>query len=100
MRFWQTDSKTSQVANLLLPLALTAFLPSTSAFKCLLTASSITYDLNPLGDLRTANSETDTPPTKSAARLRMDLCGKGVGSEDEIDDEDQVGSARVHHVHK
>lgn len=73
-----------------LPLALLPLLPLSSAFKCLLTASDITYDITPLGTLRTTDSETDTPPTRSAARVRMDLCGEGVGLEDDTEDEDQV----------
>lgn len=73
-----------------LPLLPLGLLPLSSAFKCLLTASDITYDISPLGNLRTTDSETDTPPTRSAARVRMDLCGKGVGQEDGVEDEDQV----------
>lgn len=53
--------------------------------------SDIPYDLSPLGGLRTAESETPTPPTRSAARIRMDMCGNGVGEEEGVEGEDQVG---------
>jgi hypothetical protein len=76
--------------QLSLPLALLPLFPVSAAFKCVLTASSVTYDLTSLGGLHTANSETDTPPTRSAARVRVDLCGRGVGAEDDVEDEDQV----------
>jgi hypothetical protein len=71
-------------------LRLLPLLSLAAAFECSFTANGVSYDLNPLGNVRTASSRTDTPPTQSEARLRMALCGDGVGREDGLADEDQV----------
>lgn len=69
-----------------------AFLPLIAAFDCSITASSISYDLSPLTGLRTASKDSSTPPTTSEAKVSMNLCAaEGLGKEDGVADEDQVG---------
>ena len=75
-------------------LRLLPLLSLAAAFECAFTANGVSYDLTPLGGVRSASSRTDTPPTQSEARLRMDLCGDGVGREDGLADEDQVHSRK------
>ncbi len=84
---------------LLALLLLTLFPGPTLAFDCrpTLPASSgrakQAFDLTPLDGLRSAHKETDTPPTRSRATVRMRLCGEeGVGRDEQLADEDQVRS--------
>lgn len=71
------------------------FFTLATAFDCKFTASGVNYDLSPLGGLRTASSRTETPPTQNEARVRLELCGDGVGKEDGLEDEDQVSGGAV-----
>lgn len=69
-----------------------AFLPLVAAFDCSITAFSISYDISPLAGLRTASKDSSTPPTTSEVKVSMNLCGgEGLGKEDGVADEDQVG---------
>lgn len=66
------------------------------AFDCAFQASSIDYDLKPLGGLRTSSKENPTPPTTSEGKVFMDLCGEnGIPKEDDVADEDQVGPRTI-----
>jgi hypothetical protein len=60
-------------------------------FSCKQTVDGKDYDLGPLGGLREVSKESDTPPSKTIARVRMDLCSEdGVQKEDGVDEKDQV----------
>jgi hypothetical protein len=82
-----------------LPVLLLATLSTVSAFDCKLTLPSLdrskpdeVFDLNPLSGQRSASKETDTPPTKNEAVVKMQLCGDdGVEKDDKLSEEDQVG---------
>lgn len=68
-----------------------ASLSAAQAFSCKQTINGKDYDLGPLGGLREVSKESDTPPTKTIARVRMDLCSEdGVSKEDGVDEKDQV----------
>ena len=84
------DRPVSRPLDMFAILRLLPLLSLAAAFECAFTANGVSYDLKPLGGVRSASSRTDTPPTQSEARLRMDLCGDGVGREDGLADEDQV----------
>ncbi|BEI84273.1 hypothetical protein CcaverHIS002_0408770 [Cutaneotrichosporon cavernicola] len=69
----------------LLPLA---FIPLAAAWSCDAIPSTGDLDLSSLGGVKVATKETETPPTKNTARVRIDLCGK-LSKEDGVKDEDQ-----------
>lgn len=52
--------------------------------------SSRHFDLTALDGVRSSIKETDTPPTKSEAKVKMSLCGDdGIGNDDTLAEEDQ-----------
>ncbi|KAL7424398.1 type II membrane protein [Cryptotrichosporon argae] len=72
------------------PLALLIPPALAHAFSCAVSTGPVTYDLDPLRGLRRASRESSTPPTRSEARVLLDLCAEGgVGREDGVSDEDQ-----------
>lgn len=85
------DSMRLRLRGVCTAAAALAFVPwAIAAFSCEVSESGISYDLRPLGGLRTAVRESDTPPSKSEARADLDLCGNGLPREDGISDQDQA----------
>ncbi|GMK57085.1 hypothetical protein CspeluHIS016_0309250 [Cutaneotrichosporon spelunceum] len=58
------------------------------AWTCDAIPSAGNLDLSSLGGAKEAKKETETPPTRNTARVRLDLCGK-LSKEDGVQDEDQ-----------
>jgi hypothetical protein len=68
-------------------------LSAAQSFSCNPTVGGKTYDLAPLAGVREVSKESDTPPTKTVARVRMELCaGDGLKKDDGVDERDQVRS--------
>ncbi len=88
----------ASLPSLTLLLSLLSTTLAATSFDCKLTIpsgdrskSSQYFDLTTLEGLRSALKETDTPPTKSEAKVTMALCGDdGIGSDDALSEEDQV----------
>lgn len=80
-----------QSTTALLALALLA--PSVVAWSCAeVPTDKGTLDLSGLKGVKVATRETETPPTKNTARVRLDICDV-LPKEDGVKDEDQVGVA-------
>lgn len=47
------------------------------------------FNLSELSGGKATSKETETPPTKNEAKLRLNLC-EDVGKESDVDDSDQV----------
>jgi len=51
----------------------------------------IHFDLTPLGGERTSSKETNTPPSRNEAQVKMNLCGDDtIPKNPSLSDEDQV----------
>jgi hypothetical protein len=76
----------------ILTLSLTSFVPANAQFQCKTTLSSTSYDLTALAGVKEISKQTETPPTISEARVRLELCGDGLELGDGAE-EDQVRGA-------